>query len=104
MKGEFYKFYYQRSNDRKRISAVLFCQGSVTNVACALLKKPEIAKRITVISILGGGEFNLQNDDYKGVNLLLSSGTDLWQVPNNCYTKMRVSYAELQEKVLPCVK
>lgn len=85
----------------------VFCQGAVTNVACALLKKPEIAKRMTVISILGGaypnggGEFNLQND-YKGANVLFASGTDLWHVPNNCYARMRVSYAELQEKVRPC--
>lgn len=85
----------------------IFCQGAVTNLACALLKKPEIAKRMTVISILGGAypnggeEFNLQND-YKGANILLASGTDLWQVPNNCYGSMRVGYAELQEKVRPC--
>ncbi|MGN0667331.1 MAG: nucleoside hydrolase [Huintestinicola sp.] len=87
----------------------VFCQGAVTNVACALLKNPDIAKRMTVISILGGaypgggGEFNLQND-FKGANVLFASGTDLWQVPNNCYSKMRVSYAELQEKVRPCGK
>ncbi|MGN0369651.1 MAG: nucleoside hydrolase [Butyrivibrio sp.] len=87
----------------------VFCQGAVTNVACALLKNPDIAKRMTVISILGGAypyggsEFNLQND-FKGANVLFASGTDLWQVPNNCYTKMRVSYAELQEKVRPCGK
>lgn len=85
----------------------VFCQGAVTNVACALLQKPEIAKRMTVISILGGaypndsGEFNLQND-WKGANVLFASRTELWQVPNNCYTRMRVSYAELQEKVRPC--
>lgn len=87
----------------------VFCQGAVTNVACALLKKPEIAKRMTVISILGGaypnggGEFNLQNDP-KAANVLFASGTDLWQVPNSCYARMRVSYAELQKKVRPCGK
>lgn len=85
----------------------VFCQGAVTNVACALLIKPEIAKKMTVISIIGagypngGGEFNLHND-WKGANALFASGAELWQVPMNCYARMRVSYAELQEKVRPC--
>lgn len=85
----------------------VLCQGAVTNVACALLKKPEIAKRMTVISIIGapypngGWEFNLHND-WIGANALFASGVELWQVPMNCYAKIRVSYAELQEKVRPC--
>ena len=85
----------------------VFCQAAVTNVACALLKCPEIAKRMTVISIIGGeypnggGEFNLQND-YRAANVLFASGAEVWQVPINCYARMRVSYAELQEKVRPC--
>ncbi|MBQ8827640.1 MAG: nucleoside hydrolase [Clostridia bacterium] len=85
----------------------VLCQGAVTNVACALLKRPEIADKMTVISIIGGeypnggGEFNLHND-YIAANVLFASGTELWQVPINCYSRMRVSYAELQEKVRPC--
>ena len=85
----------------------VLCQGAVTNVAAALLKKPEAAARMTVISIIGGeypaggGEFNLYND-YRAANVLFASGTELWQVPINCYSRMRVSYAELQEKVRPC--
>lgn len=85
----------------------VFCQAAVTNVACALLKNPDIAKRMTVISIIGGeypnggGEFNLSGD-YKAANILFASGVELWQVPINCYCRMRVSYAELQEKVYPC--
>lgn len=84
----------------------IFCQGAVTNLACALLKKPEIAVRMTVISIIGGeypdggGEFNLQND-YRAANIVFASGAELWQVPINCYSRVRVSYAELQEKVRP---
>lgn len=85
----------------------VFCQGAVTNVASALIKAPEIAARMTVISIIGGAypdggrEFNLCND-YRAANVLFSSGVELWQVPMNCYFRMRVSYAELQEKVRPC--
>lgn len=100
-------FIIQEALEESSYPLFVFCQGAVTNVACALLKKPEIAKRMTVISILGGAypnggsEFNLQND-WRGANVLFASDTDLWQVPNNCYTRMRVSYAELQEKVRPC--
>lgn len=85
----------------------VLCQGAVTNVACALLKRPEIAKNMTVISIIGGEypnggfEYNLQND-YRAANVLFASGTELWQVPINSYSRIRVSYAELQEKVRPC--
>lgn len=85
----------------------VLCQGAVTNVACALIKAPEIAEKMTVISIIGapypngGWEFNLTND-WQAANVLFASGVRLWQVPMNCYAKMRVSYAELQEKVLPC--
>lgn len=85
----------------------VLCQGAVTNVACALLKCPEIARKMTVISIIGGeypnggGEFNLQND-YLSANVLFSSGVELWQVPNVAYARMRTSYAELFEKVYPC--
>lgn len=85
----------------------VFCQGAVTNVACALLKKPDIAKHMTVISIIGGeypdggSEYNLQND-FHAANVLFSSGVELWQVPINSYSRMKVSYAELQEKVRHC--
>lgn len=85
----------------------VFCQGAVTNVACALIKNPEIAKHMTIISIIGapypkgGWEFNLTND-WRAANVLFASGAEVWQVPMNCYAKMRVSYAELQQKVLPC--
>ena len=85
----------------------IFCQGAVTNVACALIKAPEISSKMTVISIIGapypngGWEFNLTND-WQAANVLFASDVELWQVPMNCYAKMRVSYAELQEKVRPC--
>jgi inosine-uridine nucleoside N-ribohydrolase len=85
----------------------VLCQGAVTNVACAILKKPEIAKRMTVICIIGGTypdggwEYNLIND-HIAANVLFSSGVEIWQVPNKCYSRIRMSYAELQQKVRPC--
>lgn len=80
--------------------------GPLTDLACAYLHCPEIAGRLTAIWIgggrypEGGWEFNLSND-IKAANVVMKSGIELWQVPMNVYTKMLVSYAELQEKVRP---
>lgn len=90
-----------------RYPLFIFCMGAVTNIASALLKEPEIAKRMTCIWIggasypEGGGEYNLQND-YHAANVLFNSEMELWQVPNDCYSFMRTGYAELQSKVMPC--
>lgn len=85
----------------------VLCQGAITNVAAALNRCPEIAGRMTVIWIGGGfypdggWEFNLLND-YHAANVVFKSAVELWQVPMDCYTTMRVGYAELQLKVMPC--
>lgn len=83
------------------------CQGAVTDVASALLMKPEIADRMTVIWIGGGDypkggfEFNLMMDVH-AVNVIFSSKVPVWQVPMSLYKVMAVSLAELQLKVRPC--
>ncbi len=83
------------------------CQGSLTDVASALLIKPEIAERMTVIWIgggdypVGGFEFNLMMDVH-AVNVVFSSKVPVWQVPKSLYKVMAVSLAELQLKVRPC--
>ena len=83
------------------------CQGAVTDVASALLMKPEIADRMTVIWIGGGDypkggfEFNLMMD-ILAVNVIFSSKVPVWQVPMSLYKVMAVSLAELQLKVRPC--
>lgn len=83
------------------------CQGAVTDIASALLMKPEIAERMTVIWIGGGDypeggfEFNLFMDIH-AANVLFSSKVPLWQVPKSVYKVMAVSLAELQLKVRPC--
>lgn len=85
------------------------CQGAVTDVASALLMKPEIADRMTVIWIGGGDypkggfEFNLMMDVH-AANVLFSSKVELWQIPMSLYKTMAVSLAELQQKVFPCGK
>ena len=92
--------------DDKR-TLYIACLGAVTDVASALLMKPEIADRMTVIWIGGGDypkggfEFNLMMDIH-AVNVIFSSKVPVWQVPMSLYKVMAVSLAELQLKVRPC--
>ena len=86
------------------------CQGAVTDVASALLMKPEIAERMTIIWIGGGDypkggfEFNLMMDVH-AANVIFSSQVPLWQVPKSLYKVKStmcncgvISIPELQEK------
>lgn len=82
------------------------CQGAITDLASAILAKPEICERMTAIWIgggiypEGGFEFNLINDP-AAVNVLFKSRMPVWQVPMNTYKQMAVSLAELQYQVKP---
>jgi hypothetical protein len=81
-------------------------QAAHTSLASAYLMEPRIAERITAISIIGGeyptgsNEFNLLNDLH-AANVLFKSDMELWQVPMNVYTTMRVSFFELMTKIYP---
>lgn len=81
-------------------------QGAITNVASAYLMKPEIGKRMTVIWIGGGAypeggfEFNAHND-INAANVIMDSPIELWQVPKNVYSMMKVSFATLYDRVYP---
>ncbi len=83
------------------------CQGAITDVASALLMKPEIAGKIVVIWVggaaypEGGFEFNLLMDPH-AVNVVFASQAEVWQIPMNVYKQFGVSLAELQLKVRPC--
>lgn len=83
------------------------CQGAATNIASALLLEPAIAGKITVIWIGGapypdgGWEFNLHND-INAARVLFQSDVELWQVPMNVYSQMKVGFFELMRKVYPC--
>lgn len=85
------------------------CQGSITDLASAILMKPEICDRMTAIWIGGGDypeggfEFNLMQDVNAG-NVLFSSTMPVWQIPMKVYKTLSVSLAELQAKVEPCGK
>jgi purine nucleosidase len=82
-------------------------QGGLTDIASAILMKPEITSRMTIIWIggaqypEGGFEFNLMQD-IAAANVIMKSNVELWQIPMNVYKQMAVSLAELQKKVMPC--
>ncbi|HAH63601.1 MAG TPA: nucleoside hydrolase [Treponema sp.] len=86
----------------------LFCvfQGAITDLASALLLKPEIASRMTAIWIgggmypAGGFEFNLLQD-IAAANVVMKSQVPLWQVPITVYKQVSVSLAQLQLHVKP---
>jgi len=82
------------------------CQGSLTDLASALLLEPAIASRLTAVWIgggkwpAGGFEFNLLQD-IPAANAVFASTMPLWQIPINVYKQMAVSLAELQVRVRP---
>lgn len=86
----------------------LFCifQGAITDLASALLLKPEISSRMIAIWIgggmypAGGFEFNLKQD-IAAANVVMKSMLPLWQIPMNVYKQMSVSLAQLQFHVQP---
>lgn len=83
------------------------CQGAITDLASALLMKPEIAERLTAIWIGGGSypeggrEFNC-GQDIAAANTVMKSTMPVWQIPITVYKQMAVSLAELQYFVSPC--
>jgi len=82
-------------------------QGALTNLASAYLMEPKIANKLTAIWIgggiypKGGWEFNLCND-INAANIIMDSQIELWQVPMNVYSMIKVSFAVLYEKVYAC--
>jgi inosine-uridine nucleoside N-ribohydrolase len=83
--------------------------GPLTDMASAILLDPEIVRREVVVIWIGGRdysgldaypgiEFNLSND-IPAANVVFGSGITVWQVPSDVYTKVSVSYAELEEKI-----
>ena len=82
------------------------CQGTLTDVAAALNRNPEIADRLTVVWIggmpypHGGTEFNLMQD-VAAARVVMASKAAVWQLPVNVYSTMEVSMAELAARVRP---
>ena len=83
--------------------------GPLTDMASAILLDPELVGRNVIVIWIGGRgyngyaadhrmEFNLSNDIH-AANVVFGSGITVWQVPSDVYTKVSVSYAELEEKI-----
>lgn len=84
--------------------------GPLTDMASAILLDPELVSRDVVVIWIGGHgyrgfdtggyrrEFNLSND-IAAANVVFDSGSTVWQVPSDVYSKVSVSYAELAEKI-----
>ena len=83
--------------------------GATTEIASAYLMEPRIADKLTVVWIGGGAypegnfEFN-QGNDINAARVLYKSNIELWQVPMNVYTTMKISYFEMMNKIYPCGK
>ena len=96
----------RRDDNRPLYIAV---QGAMTNVAAALNKAPDIAKKMTVLWNGGGPypmgrrEFNLMQDP-DACRVLLESEAAVWQIPQDVYAGLEVTLAELAWKVKPCGK
>ena len=81
-------------------------QGSLTDLASAILLEPRICQRMTAIWIGGGAypqggeEFNLMQD-VAAANVLFASDMEVWQVPKTSYKQFTTTLAELQLKVRP---
>ncbi len=94
----------RREDDRPLYIAVM---GAATNVAAALNRAPDIADKLVVIWNGGGAyphgsrEFNL-NQDADACRALLASKAAVWQIPQNVYSTLEVSLAELAARVRPC--
>ena len=98
---------------RKADARPLFvlCMGAVSTMAAALRAAPDIADRLTVVTIGGRSyakdaapvrEFNWGNDP-EAINFILrETKVPVWQIPISGYVMIRVGLAELQRKVAPC--
>lgn len=78
--------------------------GGLTEVASALILKPEIAKKMTLVWIGGGmpGEYNFAIDSIAARYIFNDTEVPIWQVPADVYAMCQVSMTELQAFVSPC--
>lgn len=106
VESEASRFIVQEAMKEDKRPLFIINQGAITNLASAYLMEPQIVGRITAIWIggapypKGGREFNLCND-INAANVMMDSGIELWQVPSNVYSSMKVSFAMLYKQVYP---
>ncbi|MBQ3156650.1 MAG: nucleoside hydrolase [Clostridia bacterium] len=98
----------RRTDDRP---LYVLLMGATTTMADALRAAPDIAERLTVVTIGGNAygkdawafrEFNWGNDP-EAINFILrDTKVPVWQIPFSGYAYVRTSLAELQHRVAPC--
>lgn len=98
-----------RKDDPRRLFVLLM--GATTTMADALRAAPDIADRLTIVTIGGRGyrehhtnfrEFNWGNDPEAINYILRDTQADLWQIPASGYAHIRVSLATLQQRLMSC--
>lgn len=93
----------------------VLCGGPLTVVASALIKRPEISSRFTLVWIGGEEynfdpetnlidehvEFNLGADLHAARYVFNESNVEIWQVPRNVYRQTVTSWAEIELRLEP---
>jgi purine nucleosidase len=99
--------------DDTKLPLYIVCGAGLTDLASALLMKPEIASRLTLIWIGGPEypelalpppgytslEYNLGIDIKAGQVVFNKSMIPIWQIPRNGYRQVLMPYASLLHKV-----
>lgn len=102
-------FIINEANRDDDMPLYILCMGALTNVALALQKCPDIAGKVTIITIGGNPfikgkkhmwEFNFGND-VMAANTVLHSNAEVWMIPNNVYGTMHIGFAEIQNRIYP---
>ena len=84
----------------------VLCQGALSNIASAILKKPEICGHMLLVIVAGADyprgayEFNTMNDPC-AFNVVMNSRVPCWVIPEEVYGTMQVGMSELMERVYP---
>lgn len=98
-----------RKDDPRKL--FVLCMGAMTTTADAIKAAPDIADKLTIVTIGGRGyrehhvalrEFNWGNDPEAINYILRDTNTELWQVPFSGYAFVRTSPTMLQQKLAPC--
>lgn len=94
----------EKDDDRPLFIA---CQAPITNVASAILQRPDLAQKLTVVWT-GGGAYPRGGyepnafSDLAAANVVMDSKAEVWQIPVNVYSQTKVSFGELYQQVRPC--
>lgn len=91
-------------DDNRRLYITV--QGTLTDVAAALNRCPEIAEHMTIVWIgggaypEGGGDFNMLQDII-AARIVFASSVELWQIPVSTYGTAEITMAEIAYKIRP---